>query len=138
PGERRGARGRDVRGDVPLMKKVVVLDSLFDSLDIEELAAREAGATLARWDGDPDSLADADVVAHVRTRVDAELISAMPRCRVISRFGSGIDTVELEAAREAGIAVVTVRDYCTRELATHTLALGFSLVRRLAETGHRL
>jgi D-3-phosphoglycerate dehydrogenase / 2-oxoglutarate reductase len=117
------------------MTNVVVLDSLFASLDVEEQAAREAGATLIRWDGDPASLAEADVVAHVRTRVDAELVSAMPRCRVISRFGSGIDTVELNAAREAGIAVVTVRHYCTRELATHTLALAFSLVRRLAETG---
>ncbi len=120
------------------MTNVVVLDSLFASLDVEEQAAREAGATLIRWNGDPDTLAEADVVAHVRTRVDAGLISAMPRCRVISRFGSGIDTVELDAAHEAGIAVVTVRHYCTRELATHTLALAFSLVRRLAETGDRL
>jgi len=119
------------------MTNVVVLDSLFASLDVEEQAALEAGATLIRWDGDPASLAEADVVAHVRTRVDAGLVSAMPRCRVISRFGSGIDTVELNAAREAGIAVVTVRHYCTRELATHTLALASSLVRRLAETGSR-
>jgi D-3-phosphoglycerate dehydrogenase len=120
------------------MTKVLVLDSLFASLDVEEQAARDAGATLERWDGEPGSLADADVVAHVRTRVDAELISAMRRCRVISRFGSGVDTVDLRAADEAGIAVVTVRDYCIRELATHTLALAFSLVRRLAETGRRL
>jgi D-3-phosphoglycerate dehydrogenase len=120
------------------MTKVVVLDSLFASLEVEEQAAREAGATLERWDGDPASLADADVVAHVRTRVGAELIAAMPRCRVISRFGSGSDTVDLRAASDAGITVVTVRDYCIRELATHTLALAFSLVRRLADTAHRV
>jgi lactate dehydrogenase-like 2-hydroxyacid dehydrogenase len=114
---------------------VLVLDSLFDSLDVEEDAAREAGASLARWDGAFETLAEADVVAHVRTRVDAALISRMPRCRVISRFGSGIDTVDLDAADAAGIAVVTVRDYCVRELATHTLALAFSLVRRLAVIG---
>jgi D-3-phosphoglycerate dehydrogenase len=65
-------------------------------------------------------------------------MAAMRRCRVITRFGSGIDTVELNAARDAGIAVVTVRHYCTRELATHTLALAFSLVRRLAEIANRL
>ena len=120
------------------MTKVVVLDGLFASLDVEEQAAREAGATLERWDGDPGSLADADVVAHVRTRVDAELMSAMPRCRVISRFGSGSDTVDVRAASAAGITVVTVRDYCIRELATHTLALTFSLVRRLADTAGRV
>lgn len=120
------------------MTNVVVLDSLYASLDVEEQAAAEAGATLSRWDGDPGSLVEADVVAHVRSRVDAELISAMPRCRVISRFGSGIDTVELNAAREAGIAVVTVRHYCTQELATHTLAIAFSLLRRITDTGNRL
>jgi D-3-phosphoglycerate dehydrogenase / 2-oxoglutarate reductase len=118
--------------------KVVVLDSLFASLDLEEKAARERGAALVRWDGDRHSLADADVVAHVRTRVDAELLAAMPRCRVVTRFGSGVDTVERSAAEAAGVRVVTVRDYCVPELTTHTLALAFSLVRRLAETAVRL
>src|SRR5262249_18819207 len=69
-GERRRPRARVLRRHVPVMTTVVVLDSLFASLDVEEQAAREAGATLTRWDGDPASLAEADVVAHVRTRVD--------------------------------------------------------------------
>ncbi len=115
------------------MTNVVVLDSLFESLDIEQEAARSQSATLERWDGDPRSLAVADVVAQVRTRVDAELIAAMPRCRVITRFGTGRDTVDGEAAAAAGIEVLTVRDYCVPELPTHTLALAFALVRRLAE-----
>jgi len=119
------------------MTKIVILDSLFASLDVEEQAAREVGATIERWDGDPRSLSNAEAVAHVRTRVDGSLIAAMPRCRVISRFGSGIDTVDLEAAQSAGIEVVTVRDYGTTEVATQTLALAFALVRRLAMTaGH--
>jgi D-3-phosphoglycerate dehydrogenase / 2-oxoglutarate reductase len=113
---------------------VVVLDSLFDSLEIERDAAQSRSATIERWDGDPRSLAGADVVAHVRTRIDAQLIAAMPRCRVITRFGTGLDTVDLDAAAAAGIQVLKVRDYCVPELPTHTLALAFALVRRLAET----
>ena len=116
------------------MTRIVVLDSLFDSLDVEEEAAHSGSATIERWDGDLRSLAPADVVAHVRTRVDRELISALPRCRVITRFGTGIDTVDKAAAEAAGIAVLSVRDYCIPELPTHTLALAFALVRRLAET----
>jgi D-3-phosphoglycerate dehydrogenase len=118
--------------------KVVVLDSLFDSLELEAEAAASEGATLEAWNGDPRSLADADVVAHVRTRVDAALIAALPRCRVVARFGTGLDTVDLEAARSAGIKVVGVRDYCLQELSSHTLAIGFSLLRRLGETAGRL
>ncbi len=120
------------------MTTVVVLDSLFDSLEVECEAARSRSATIVRWDGDPRSLALADVVAHVRTRVDADLISAMPRCRVITRFGTGVDTVDQAAAEAAGITVLSVRDYCIPELPTHTLALAFALVRRLEETGGAL
>ena len=115
------------------MTKLVVLDSLFASLELEQEVADRRSATLERWDGDPRSLADADVVAHVRTRVDAELIAAMQRCRVITRFGTGLDTVDVAAAAAAGIDVLTVRDYCVPELPTHTLALAFALERRLAE-----
>jgi D-3-phosphoglycerate dehydrogenase len=120
------------------MTKLTVLDSLFASLDVEQETAAARGARLERWDGDPRSLADADAVAHVRTHINGELISSMRRCRVISRFGSGIDTVDLAAAEAAGIAVVTVRDYCVPELPTHTLALAFALLRRLTSTAGAL
>jgi D-3-phosphoglycerate dehydrogenase len=112
---------------------VVVLDSLFESLDVEREAAARYGAQVVRVQDEPSLLASAEVVAHVRTRVDAELIAAMPACRVIARFGTGLDTVDLDAAKRAGIAVVGVRDYCIPELTSHTLALAFALTRRIQE-----
>jgi D-3-phosphoglycerate dehydrogenase len=118
--------------------KVVVLDSLFDTLDVETDAAAELGGAVEAWGGEPERLASAEVVAHVRTRVDSELIAAMHACRVIARFGTGLDTVDLEAAAEAGISVVGVRDYCLPELTSQTLMLAFALVRRLGETAGRL
>jgi D-3-phosphoglycerate dehydrogenase len=117
---------------------VLVLDSLFRTLDVETEAAAALGDTVEAWTGDPAQLARADVVAHVRTRVDAELISALRGCRVIVRFGTGLDTVDLEAAENAGISVLGVRDYCLPELASHTLLLAFALLRRLGETAGRL
>src|SRR4051812_40773143 len=128
---RRAGRG-NLRGDVPVTS-VLVLDSLFADLHVETETAAAQDASLARWDGSDSGLAGADVVLHVRTRVDAALIAAMPRCRAIGRFGTGLDTVDREAARAAGIAVVGVRDYCVPELPTHTLALAFALHRRLRE-----
>ena len=114
--------------------KVVVLDSLFASLEIEEEVGRSHGDSVIAWDGSKEALADADVVAHVRTRIDSDLIAAMPRCRVIARFGTGLDTVDVAAARAAGIEVVGVRDYCLPELASQTLLLAFALSRRLFGT----
>jgi D-3-phosphoglycerate dehydrogenase len=114
--------------------KVVVLDSLFDDLDVETEAAAAEGATVERWSGEKSDLAEATVVAHVRTQVDAAMIASLESCRVIARFGTGIETVDLGAAEAAGIAVVTVRDYCIPELCSQTLGLAFALTRRLQET----
>ncbi len=113
------------------MKVILVLDSLFDNLDLEEAAARSRGWLATRWDGGDQSLAQAEVVVHVRTKVDRALIARMPNCRVVGRFGTGLDSVDLEAARAAGMTVVNVRDYCIPEMAAHTLALAFSLERRI-------
>ncbi len=117
---------------------VLVLDSLFETLDVEREAAAALESTVEAWTGDLGQLARADVIAHVRTRIDAELISAMRSCRVITRFGTGLDTVDMEAAGNAGISVVGVRDYCLSELSSHTLLLAFALLRRLGETAGRL
>ncbi|HKV32207.1 MAG TPA: NAD(P)-dependent oxidoreductase [Candidatus Dormibacteraeota bacterium] len=112
-------------------KRVLVLDSLFDDLDVERAAATGRGWELQRWDGSAAALANADAVVHVRTRVDRALIEKLTRCRVIGRFGVGLDSVDQPAATQYGIAVVNVRDYCIPEMTAHTLALTFALERRL-------
>jgi phosphoglycerate dehydrogenase-like enzyme len=114
---------------------LLVLDSLFDALDVESAAARAAGWELARWSGVPAILAAAEAVVHVATRIDAAMLEKMPACRVIGRFGTGLDNVDLTAAAARGIAVVAVRDYCIRELTLHTLALAFALDRRIGAHG---
>jgi D-3-phosphoglycerate dehydrogenase / 2-oxoglutarate reductase len=114
--------------------RILVLDSIFDSLDVEEDVAVSLGASLSRWGGDWDELLRADIVVHVRTSIGAEMIGALKRCRVIGRFGTGLDTVDLDAADRAGIAVIGVRDYCVRELASHTIAIALALERRLFES----
>ena len=110
---------------------VLVLDSLFESLEVERDVAARYGAEVVRLEEDAALLGSADVVAHVKTKVDAALIAELRSCRVIARFGTGLDTVDRDAAARAGIAVVGVRDYCIPELASHTLGLAFALVRRL-------
>jgi D-3-phosphoglycerate dehydrogenase len=113
-------------------KRILVLDSLFDDLDVERSVASARGWELQRWDGSAAALASADAVVHVRTRVDRELIAKLARCRVIGRFGVGLDSVDQPAAAQYGIAVVNVRDYCIPEMTAHTLALAFTLERRLS------
>lgn len=113
------------------LKRLLILDSLFHDLEFEERAAQAKGWSVERWDGSFTSLASAEAALHVRTRIDRALLGRMPNCRVLGRFGTGLDSVDLEAAREAGVTVVNVRDYCVPEMTAHTLALAFSLERRI-------
>jgi phosphoglycerate dehydrogenase-like enzyme len=76
-------------------------------------------------------LRSAEVVVHVRTKVDRAMLDRLGSCRVVGRFGTGLDSVDQPAARERGIRVVGVRDYCIPELTSHTLALAFALDRRV-------
>jgi D-3-phosphoglycerate dehydrogenase len=121
-----------VEHDLPVSTNgLLVLDGLFDDLDVETAVAASRGWSVRRWDGSEPPLRDPEVALHVRTRVDRALIDRMPACRVVARFGTGLDTVDHAAAADRGIRVVGVRDYCIPELASLTLGLAFALDRRV-------
>ena len=61
--------------------------------------------------------------------VGAELFAQLPALRVVGTATVGFDHIDIEAAEERGVAVVSVPDYCTQEVADHTLALIYALVR---------
>jgi D-3-phosphoglycerate dehydrogenase len=59
------------------------------------------------------------------------MIRQMTRCRIISRFGIGVDNVDIPAATERGIVVTKVPDYCIDEVSDHAMALLLSAVRKI-------
>jgi D-3-phosphoglycerate dehydrogenase / 2-oxoglutarate reductase len=64
-------------------------------------------------------------------RVDAELLARAPRCKVVVAYGVGYDNIDLVAATQRGVVVANVPDYCTGEVADHTLMLLLALQRRV-------
>ena len=74
---------------------------------------------------------EADAVITWRTRVDASAIDQLERCKVIVRMGVGYDLVDIEAAKRRSIPVCNIPDYCTNEVADHTMALLLTLSRGL-------
>ncbi len=52
-----------------------------------------------------------------------QVIAQLTQCRVIVRYGIGVDTVDLQAATEHGIVVCNTARYCLDEVSTHALAL---------------
>ncbi len=118
------------------MARVVVTDYTFPSLEIEESILKSHGHELTGFQAKSvesliPAVADADAVITQFAPVTAEVIAAMPKARVIVRYGIGVDNVDLVAARSAGIPVCNVPDYCIDEVADHTLAFILSVTRQV-------
>ena len=63
--------------------------------------------------------------------ISRRVIENLKKCRVIARYGIGVDMIDQEAASEAGITVVNVPDYCIEEVSDHTVALILACARKL-------
>ena len=109
---------------------VLVTDHVFGGLEAERRALSDIGyrlvlapstdvQTLAELASD----ADAMLVCYAQIPESVVRAAAAGRCRIIARYGIGVDNVDVDAATRAGIRVTNVPDYCVDEVADHTLAL---------------
>ena len=76
--------------------------------------------------------ADADVLINQYVPVTAEVLDALPGCRLVVRYGVGVDNLDVAAAAVRGVWVANVPDYGRDEVADHTLALALSMLRGVA------
>ena len=75
-------------------------------------------------------MADADaLLVRSATKVDARLLAAAPRLRIVARAGTGVDNVDVAAATDRGIVVVNAPGANSISVAEHALALMLSLAR---------
>jgi D-3-phosphoglycerate dehydrogenase len=70
--------------------------------------------------------------------MNAKVFGALPEVRIVSRFGAGFDTVNVEDARRFGVWVANSPDYGVGEVATHALAMALALVRHLPWYDHQV
>ena len=119
------------------MWKAVRLNALSYPVDQAEFDAMIiAGVDLRLIEGQkPDEIiaaaADCDALLVVSSKLPAEVIHAMPRCRIIARLGAGTDKIDIAAATAAGIVVSNVPDFCLNEQAEHPLMLLLAYARQL-------
>lgn len=116
--------------------KVVITDYDYGDVDIErgilEAAGAEVVALQAKQESDLfEAARDCAAIMNQYARVGAATIERMQHCKVIARYGVGVDIVDVAAATQKGILVTNVRDYCTEEVADHAIALWMALVRSL-------
>ncbi|MEU0810520.1 C-terminal binding protein [Streptomyces sp. NPDC005970] len=118
------------------MFTVVVTDYEFADLEPERQVLEAAGLTLVPAQATTEDelievCADADAVINQYAPVTAKVIRSLTRCRVISRYGIGLNTIDVPAATEAGIAVANVPDGSLEEVSDHAAAQILTLARGL-------
>ncbi len=115
---------------------VAVTDYVFPSLEPEQRVLAPLGAELrpgqCRSEEEIIELTrGADAVLNCYAKMTARVIEKLNRCKIIARYGIGVDNVDLVAATGAGILVTNVPDYCVDEVSDHALALLLALARQI-------
>jgi len=72
---------------------------------------------------------DADGIINQYAPITRKVIESLKGCKVIARYGVGVDNIDVEAATGYGIIVANVPDYCVDEVSTHALALILACAR---------
>jgi len=78
-------------------------------------------------------LPEMEVLWHVLKPVTAEVIARAPKLKLIQKIGSGVNTIDVEAAKKRGIAVCNLPGTNSRAVAEMTLLLMLACLRRLPE-----
>ena len=117
-------------------QKVVIVDCDHGSVEEEKAVFSQGDTDLdyAQITDEAEILArchDADGLLIQYTPFPRRMLEGLPRCKVISRYGVGVDSIDLKGATDLGIIVANVPDYCMEEVSDHTLAVFLCLVRKV-------
>ena len=104
--------------------------------DIDPTPLRQALGELTLHDVTPqDAIAtavrDANVILTNKCRIGADEMDAAPKLRLITLAATGFNNIDIEAARERGIAVTNIRAYCTASVVQHVFTLLLALNQKL-------
>ena len=121
-----------------MKRKVVVTDHVFPNLDIERKELSRIGAELFECRStEPEAIiqtaADADGVLTCYAELTPGVIDSFRNCRVISRYGIGVNNIHVPTATKKKIAVAYVPDYCIEEVSDHALALILACTRKVCQ-----
>ncbi|GAF95448.1 unnamed protein product, partial [marine sediment metagenome] len=108
--------------------KVVITDCDHPSVEIEKEIFSEIDLVflLAYCNTENEVIKaakDADGIINQYAPITRRVIESLKRCKVIARYGVGVDNIDVEAATQHKIIVANVPDYCVDEVSTHTIAL---------------
>lgn len=78
-------------------------------------------------------IAGMEVVLANKSRLTGDMLRANPQLRLVALTATGVDNVDVAAARQLGIAVCNLRDYCTPSVVQHVFAVLLALTHKVRE-----
>jgi D-3-phosphoglycerate dehydrogenase len=116
--------------------RVLITDYAWPDLEIERIILGAAGAELVvAPNGTADEIvalaANVDAILTCWKAVPSTALDRATRCRIVARYGIGLDNIPVAHATALGMVVTNVPDFCLDEVAEHTLALLLACGRRI-------
>ncbi|MEU9519612.1 C-terminal binding protein [Streptomyces sp. NPDC048224] len=118
-------------------RTILIADSDFGDVDIERAVVEGAGLRLvaAQCKSEDEVIEAGREAGGVLTqyaRVGSRAVEALTHCRVIARYGTGVDIVDVEAATWHGVQVTNApNEWCAEEVADHAVALWLAAARKI-------
>jgi D-3-phosphoglycerate dehydrogenase len=116
--------------------KIVITDCDHGFYDPEEEIIREAGYELdifqCREPGEVLQITkNADAIICQYAEINREVLHSVQKCKVVARYGVGLDNIDVKAATEMGIQIVHTPYFCFVDVADHTMGLILALSRQI-------
>lgn len=115
--------------------KVLITDYAWPSIDVEKGVLGQVAEIIPAPDTQENTLKslapDADAILFNWAEVSEDVVRAAKKCKILSRYGVGIDNVPTNLATELGILVTNIPDYCMEEVTDHAMGLLLTLNRRI-------
>lgn len=123
------------------MFKVTLIDYEWEDIVLEEKLFEDAGLQLTVLQSrDKEKIIaaarESDALLVLYANIDKEVLQAAPNLKIVSRYGIGVNMIDVDAATSLGIQVANVNDYCVDEVSDHALAGILAGARRLVEYNH--
>ena len=117
-------------------KTVLITDYVWPSIDPEkEILSKYNVELIIAPNSNEETLIemakDVDGILTCFAKVTKKVVQAAKNCKVIGRYGVGVDNIDVVEATKQGIIVTYVPDYCVEEVADHVIALMLSWNRRI-------
>ena len=106
-------------------------DNEIEKSILEPIGAEVIGLKCNTGEGLGELAGDADAIIQQYAKITRSTIEKLKKCKIIARYGIGVDIVDVKAAYEHGMVVTNVPDYCIDEVADHAMTLSFMMSRSI-------